>query len=129
MARGIVFCGITFFVLLFTMLIFFQNNASKGVDVHELTLFFTAFVMLQFWNLFNAKTLNSHHSTFRRLYADRGLLFVLLLILGGQWLIVTFGGRMFRTSPLSLGEWTSLVVGSSVVLWTGELWRLFKRKA
>ena len=129
MARGIVFWGITFFVLLFTMLIFFQNNASKGVDVHELTLFFTAFVMLQFWNLFNAKTLNSHHSTFRRLYADRGLLFVLLLILGGQWLIVTFGGRMFRTSPLSLGEWTSLVVGSSVVLWTGELWRLFKRRA
>ena len=129
MARGIVFCGITFFVLLFTMLIFFQNNASKGVDVHELTLFFTAFVMLQFWNLFNAKTLNSHHSTFRRLYADRGLLFVLLLILGGQWLIVTFGGRMFRTSPLSLGEWTSLVAGSSVVLWTGELWRLFKRRA
>ena len=95
MAKGIIFCG----------LVFFSNERGGDVDTHQLTIFFTTFVMLQFWNLFNAKTLNSHHSTFRRLYADRGLLLVLLLIVAGQWLIVTFGGRMFRTVPLSLAEW------------------------
>ncbi len=128
MAKGIIFCGLVFFAILFAMLIYFRNERGGDVDTHQLTIFFTAFVMLQFWNLFNAKTLNSHHSTFRRLYADRGLLLVLLLIVAGQWLIVTFGGRMFRTVPLSLAEWGCIIGATSVVMWAGEVWRWFKPK-
>lgn len=128
MAKGIIFCGLVFFAMLFAMLIYFRNERGGDVDTHQLTIFFTAFVMLQFWNLFNAKTLNSHHSTFRRLYADRGLLLVLLLILAGQWLIVTFGGRMFRTVPLSLAEWGCIIGATSAVMWAGEVWRWFKPK-
>ena len=128
MAKGIIFCGLVFFAMLFAMLIYFRNERGGNVDTHQLTIFFTTFVMLQFWNLFNAKTLNSHHSTFRRLYADRGLLLVLLLILAGQWLIVTFGGRMFRTVPLSLAEWGCIIGATSVVMWAGEVWRWFKPK-
>ena len=129
MARGIVFCGLLFFAMLFALLIYFRNESGGQLDTHQLTIFFTAFVMLQFWNLFNAKTLNSHHSTFRRLYADRGLLLVLLLILAGQWLIVTFGGRMFRTVPLSFTEWAAIIGATSVVMWVGEVWRRLKPKA
>ena len=129
MARGIIFCGLVFFAMLFALLIYFRNESGGQVDTHQLTIFFTAFVMLQFWNLFNAKTLNSHHSTFRRLYADRGLLLVLLLILAGQWLIVTFGGRMFRTVPLSFTEWLAIIGATSIVLWVGEVWRRLKPKA
>ena len=129
MARGIIFCGLVFFAMLFALLIYFRNESGGQVDTHQLTIFFTAFVMLQFWNLFNAKTLNSHHSTFRRLYADRGLLLVLLLILAGQWLIVTFGGRMFRTIPLSFTEWLAIIGATSIVLWVGEVWRRLKPKA
>ena len=129
MARGIIFCGLVFFAMLFALLIYFRNESGGQVDTHQLTIFFTAFVMLQFWNLFNAKTLNSHHSTFRRLYADRGLLLVLLLILAGQWLIVTFGGRMFRTVPLSFTEWLVIIGATSIVLWVGEVWRRLKPKA
>jgi calcium-translocating P-type ATPase, PMCA-type len=129
MARGIIFCGLVFFAMLFALLIYFRNESGGQVDTHQLTIFFTAFVMLQFWNLFNAKTLNSHHSTFRRLYADRGLLLVLLLILAGQWLIVTFGGRMFRTVPLSFTEWLAIIGATSIVLWVGEVWRRLKSKA
>ena len=129
MARGIIFCGLVFFAMLFALLIYFRNESGGQVDTHQLTIFFTAFVMLQFWNLFNAKTLNSHHSTFRRLYADRGLLLVLLLILAGQWLIVTFGGRMFRTVPLSFTEWMVIIGATSIVLWVGEVWRRLKPKA
>ena len=128
MAKGIIFCGLVFFAMLFAMLIYFSNERGGNVDTHQLTIFFTTFVMLQFWNLFNAKTLNSHHSTFRRLYADRGLLLVLLLIVAGQWLIVTFGGRMFRTVPLSLAEWGCIIGATSVVMWAGEVWRWFKPK-
>lgn len=128
MAKGIIFCGLVFFAMLFAMLIYFRNERGGDVDTHQLTIFFTTFVMLQFWNLFNAKTLNSHHSTFRRLYADRGLLLVLLLIVAGQWLIVTFGGRMFRTVPLSLAEWGCIIGATSVVMWAGEVWRWFKPK-
>ena len=129
MARGIVFCGLLFFAMLFALLVYFRNESGGQLDTHQLTIFFTAFVMLQFWNLFNAKTLNSHHSTFRRLYADRGLLLVLLLILAGQWLIVTFGGRMFRTVPLSFTEWAAIIGATSVVMWVGEVWRRLKPKA
>lgn len=129
MARGIIFCGLLFFAMLFALLIYFRNESGGQLDTHQLTIFFTAFVMLQFWNLFNAKTLNSHHSTFRRLYADRGLLLVLLLILAGQWLIVTFGGRMFRTVPLSFTEWLVIIGATSVVMWAGEVWRRLKPKA
>ena len=128
MAKGIIFCGLVFFAILFAMLIYFSNERGGDVDTHQLTIFFTTFVMLQFWNLFNAKTLNSHHSTFRRFYADRGLLLVLLLIVSGQWLIVTFGGRMFRTVPLSLAEWGCIIGATSVVMWAGEVWRWFKPK-
>ena len=129
MARGIIFCSLLFFAMLFALLVYFRNESGGQLDTHQLTIFFTAFVMLQFWNLFNAKVLNSHHSTFRRLYADRGLLLVLLLILAGQWLIVTFGGRMFRTVPLSFTEWAAIIGATSVVMWVGEVWRRLKPKA
>jgi Ca2+-transporting ATPase len=79
--------------------------------------------MLQWWNLFNARTLGSHHSAFRRLWACRGFLLVLALVLVGQWLIVTYGGQMFRTEPLSLKLWLYIIIGTSPVLWIGEAWR------
>ena len=125
-ATAIITTGLLFFLLLLALLICGERQAA-GMQIHELTIFFTTFVMLQFWNLFNAKTLESHHSAFHRLYADRGLLLVLAIILGGQWLIVTFGGKMFRTSPLSLSEWLQIIAATSLVLWAGELWRFFKR--
>lgn len=128
MARGILFCGMVFFLGMFVFLIWCERHgAGSVVDVHELTLFFTTFVMLQFWNLFNAKSLESDYSAFRYFWRDGGLVLVLALVFIGQWIIVTFGGKMFRTLPLSLEEWAAITVGTSVVLWAGELWRGWKR--
>ena len=101
---------------------------GAGVDIHELTQFFTAFVMLQWWNLFNAKALSSGHSVFRHIFANHTFLLVLALVLAGQWVIVTFGGQMFRTVPLSLAEWGWIMLLTSPVLWCGELVRVFKGK-
>ena len=121
MMRGIGVIGGLFFLGMFAMLWYFER--VKGVDPQELTIFFCIFVMLQWWNLFNARTLGSHHSAFRRLWACRGFLLVLALVLVGQWLIVTFGGQMFRTEPLSLKLWLYIIIGTSPVLWIGEAWR------
>lgn len=124
---GILFCGIVFFLVMFALLVYCERRGKGGVDVHELTMFFTTFVMIQFWNLFNAKALMSHHTAFRHFLKDKGMILVLVLVLVGQWIIVTFGGEMFRTTPLSLHEWLLIIGPTSVVLWVGELWRAFKR--
>ena len=121
MMRGIGVIGGLFFLGMFAMLWYFER--IKGVDPQELTIFFCIFVMLQWWNLFNARTLGSHHSAFRRLWACQGFLLVLALVLVGQWLIVTYGGQMFRTEPLSLKVWLYIIIGTSPVLWIGEAWR------
>lgn len=124
---GILFCGSVFFLVMFALLVYCERRGKGGVDVHELTMFFTTFVMIQFWNLFNAKALMSHHTAFRHFLKDKGMILVLVLVLVGQWIIVTFGGEMFRTTPLSLHEWLLIIGSTSVVLWVGELWRAFKR--
>src|SRR5574344_1240160 len=124
MAKSIAFIGLAFFVILLVMLI---NYEKKDMNVHELTIFFTTFVMLQFWNLFNAKTLGSIHSAFRHFKRDNGLILVLIIVFIGQWLIVEFGDGMFRTEHLSLKEWAMITSSTSFVLWIGELWRGIKR--
>lgn len=124
---GILFCGIVFFLVMFALLVYCERRGKGGVDVHELTMFFTTFVMIQFWNLFNAKALMSHHTAFRHFLKDKGMILVLVLVLVGQWIIVTFGGEMFRTTPLSLHKWLLIIGSTSVVIWAGELWRTFKR--
>ena len=129
MMWGIIFEGVIFFIVLFAMLIHcFYDDVEIGVQRHELTLFFTTFVMIQVWNLFNAKTLGSNHSAFRYLYRNQGLLIVLAMILIGQWLIVEYGGEMFRTDGMNWHEWLVVIASTSVVMWIGELWRLAKRK-
>jgi Ca2+-transporting ATPase len=126
MFRGIAWTGGIFFLVTFVLLWYFEKVA--GVDDMELTIFFNIFVLLQWWNLFNAKQLGSVHSAFRRLWACSGFLLVLAIVLIGQWLIVTFGGRIFRTVPLSLETWGILLAITSPVLWIGEIYRMIKRQ-
>ena len=128
MGAKILFCGISFFLVMFLFLFWcIRRGPEGGVSIHELTWFFTAFVMLQFWNLFNAKALGSRHSAFYHFFESKGMLWILLIIFVGQWLIVTFGGSIFRTEPLSFKEWIIIIVATSVVLWGGEIGRAFGR--
>ncbi len=125
MMQGILTIGGLFFVATFALLWHFEQGA--GMDDIKLTVFFTIFVMLQWWNLFNARVLGSCHSAFRRLWACEGFVVVLLFVLVGQWLIVTFGGKMFRTVPLSWQTWAAIIAGTSLVLWVGEIYRWIQR--
>ena len=126
MLRGIITIGGLFFIAAAALLWWFVRVA--GVNEEELTVFFCLFVMLQWWNLFNARALGSGHSAFHRLWACQGFLIVLVLVLVGQWLIVTFGGEMFRTIPLTWQQWLYIIIGTSPVLWIGEIYRKIKNK-
>lgn len=118
--------GTAFLVVLMGMIYYF-TNAEGGMTVHRLTVFFTFFVMLQFWNLFNARVFGTTDSAFKGLTKSYGMELVALAILGGQFLIVQFGGAVFRTEPLSWQTWLIIIASSSAVLWVGELVRLILR--
>lgn len=126
MRKHILGVGLAFLVLLMGALAYF-NNLPGGMNVHHLTMFFTLFVMFQFWNLFNASVFGTNHSVFKDANHAKGMLSVAAIILVGQIIIVTFGGKVFRTEPLSVAEWLYIVGGTSIVLWMGEASRAVKR--
>lgn len=125
MAYSIFGVGIAFVAVLMALLFYF--HASDGLSPHDLSWFFTFFVMLQFWNMFNAKAFMEGTSAFAHLKESKSFLLVALLILVGQYLIVTFGGEMFNVVPLSWQDWGVIVGSTSLVLWIGELIRLIRR--
>lgn len=126
MQKNIFGTGICFLIVLMGLMAY-MNNSAAGMDVHNLTIFFTVFVMLQFWNLFNASVFGTNHSIFKDAGHALGMLSVALIILVGQFIIVTFGGKVFRTEALPLMDWVYIIGGTSIVLWIGEIWRGIKR--
>ena len=137
MKRRIISTGGLFFLLMMVLLYLFRHAdvesllqpwhldfSSPGhISPYELSLFFTLFVMLQFWNLFNARAFGTGRSAFHMAHCD-GFVFIALLILVGQYLIVTFGGTMFSVVPLKATDWGIVIAATSAVLWVGELRRL-----
>ena len=119
--------GLSFTVLLLGLMYWFTINDGV-MSRHDLSVFFTTFVMLQFWNMFNAKAFLSHGSAFKNLKDSTGFLIVMFIIPIGQYLIVQFGGEVFRTVPLSWKDWGIIVGLTSLVLWIGEILRLMKKQ-
>jgi Ca2+-transporting ATPase len=105
----------------------FNYGVYDGLSAYELSLFFTLFVMLQFWNMFNAKAFMTGKSAFDRMRDSQGFLMIAVVIFLGQILIVELGGQMFNVTPLNVCDWLIIIVLTSVVLWIGELIRLFKK--
>lgn len=149
MGKGIIGTGIAFVLLLFGLLQYFKHvdvtsiaqfdlslflanffNFSpvhEGLTRYELTLFFSIFVFLQFWNMFNAKAFGNVQSAFSRLNTCKGFLWVTLIILAGQIFIVSVGGALFSVTPLQLMDWVYIFAATSIVLWIGEIYRLIRR--
>ncbi|MDO5461482.1 MAG: calcium-translocating P-type ATPase, PMCA-type, partial [Bacteroidales bacterium] len=118
----------TLFVVVQLALLYFLNG-DGGLTPLEQSKFFTFFVMLQFWNMFNAKAYMTGSSAFKGLFSNTTFLTVCAIIVIGQWLIVTFGGEMFNVVPLSFRSWLVIILSTSVVLWIGEIIRLFGKKS
>ena len=126
MARKIFAVGAIFVAVQVTLLLWMSG--SDGLTSYEQSEFFTFFVMLQFWNMFNAKAYLSGTSAFKGLWENKSFLLVCLIIVMGQFLIVTFGGKMFNVVPLTAVSWGVIIASTSVVLWVGELVRLIGKK-
>ena len=126
MTRGILGLGLTFIVILVGFLIIIQNDGI--VTPKELSVFYATFILLQFWNLFNARVLGLKSSAFTDLGKNKAFVYIAIAILIGTILIVQFGGEIFRTVPLDIGEWLIIIVSTSGVLWIGELLRWFSRR-
>ena len=126
MAWNIFVVGALFVAIQLVLLVWF--NGSDGLSRYEQSEFFTFFVMLQFWNMFNAKAYMTGESAFKGLFADKTFLLVCGVILIGQFLIVTFGGEMFCVEPLTAKSWGIIIASTSIVLWVGEVKRLLSRK-
>ena len=124
MAYRIFGIGLLFVLILMGLL--FHFHAQAGLSAHDLSWFFSFFVMLQFWNMFNAKAFGENRSAFADLSQCKGFLVVALIIVLGQYLIVTWGGEMFNVTPLSAKDWLVIIGSSSSVLIVGELMRMVK---
>ena len=127
MAIGIFGLAGIFIVFFVGLLIYMRSDGQ--VTAKELTVFYTLFVLLQFWNLFNARRLGAFKSALTGLSANPAFLCIAAAIVVGQIVITQFGGNVFKTVPLSVSEWLYLLAGTSVVLWGGEISRWSKRRA
>ncbi|WP_072620786.1 calcium-translocating P-type ATPase, PMCA-type [Spirulina major] len=125
MTRTILITGGIFLVFLVGFLLYLNQG---GMTDYELSVFFAVFVFLQFWNLFNARCLGVQQSAFKGLLDNQGFVWIALTIFVGQVLIIQFGGDVFRTVPLNIGDWLKIIGGASVVLWIGEGWRWLRHR-
>ena len=137
----IVGTGLVFTALLFTLLYYLEHTdincladfrtaamtkAVPGLSPYEVSFFFTTFVFLQFWNMFNARAFATGRSALH-FKGCGGFLFIAAVILVGQILIVSVGGPFFSVVPLSIADWSLIIGSTSLVLWIGEIYRLFKK--
>ena len=142
MWRSIIGTGGIFFIILLALLYYFEHTdltslsqighltlgSSTGLSGYELSLFFTIFVFLQFWNMFNARAFGTGRSAFH--FKDcGGFILIAVMIFFGQILIVECGGEFFNVVPLALTDWIIIIVSTSTVLWIGEMVRVFRRKS
>lgn len=105
---------------------FFRFDGAGSLSGYELSLFFTIFVLIQFWNMFNAKAFATGKSAFASICKSSGFIGVGLIIVIGQIVIVSFGGEMFSVTPLSVSDWWQILLTTSIVLIIGEAFRAIR---
>lgn len=119
MARWIFGTGIVL-VIFFLWALLRMEGHTGALVLREQTLFFSVFVMIQFWNLFNVRAYGSGQGFFAR-FRGNGMFYAIAgAILVGQIVIVSFGGKAFRVTPLGWLDWVWIVVGCSLIFWAGE---------
>ena len=129
MWRRILACGAGMFAAAFVYMKFEKSQIGDAAYLTFLSTFFTGFVLMQAWNLLNARVLMSSKGVFRGLGKNRNFVIVLLLILLFQFMIVQlFPGELFRTEPLDGLTWLLLSAVTSLVLIVGQAIRYIQRK-
>ena len=126
MAKHLLFTSLAFVAILLTMLVMIEKDGD--ISIKSLSMFFTTFVMLQFWNLLNMKAFDSSNLAFHKLLQCRGLLIVLAIIFAGQVIIVEFGGKVFRTCHLNFSVWLQIFLATSLIFLIPEIVKAISRQ-
>lgn len=140
MYKDIISTGIILFIMLLGFFYYLEHTditsllqigrvpfgSNTGLTNYELSIFFTTFVFLQFWNMFNARAFETGKSALD-LKGCSGFGLTALIIVVGQIIIVTFGGQFFSVAPIAITDWIIIIGVTSIVLWIGELWRLIRK--
>lgn len=126
MKWNIIGTGLLFTAVLLGLYFYFERDGR--LDAYELSTFFTVFVFLQFWNLFNTKAIHSGHAALYHIRDCKGFLLIVSIIFFGQILIVELGGEMFNVVPLRLADWLTIIGSTSLVFLIPEPIRMIARK-
>ncbi|MEI6232498.1 MAG: calcium-translocating P-type ATPase, PMCA-type [Planctomycetota bacterium] len=111
-----------------TMLVLISVYKRDGeFSLRESSIVFSVMVLLQFWNLFNARCFGRTSSALKDALTNKGFVAVAAFIVLGQIAIVQWGGQLFRTEPLDVNAWLQIFGATSSILIAGELIRWIKR--
>lgn len=108
-----------FCVVVFLALLIWFRWADGAMSGRELTVFFTVFILVQFWNMFNVRKFGYPQAAMFGFSENPWFFLIAGIILVGQVLIVQFGGTVFRTVPLAMMDWVWLLSITSPVLLFG----------
>lgn len=125
MWKWILIMGVAFIVVLVGYVK--HISAAGAPSAHDVTVLFTGFVLLQFWNLFNARVYGTNNCFTKGLFGNVSFILIAIVILAGQVVAVQYGGTIFRTVPLQAEEWGLIAAVTCPVLIIGELVRFAGR--
>ena len=97
------------------------------LNAHQVSIFFTTYVVFQVWNIINCRSLSAYESGLKGVFTNPTFLAVMLLILFGQVLIIQVGGSVFKVTPLGISDWAIIVAATSVVIIKAEVFKFFQR--
>jgi len=100
------------------------HGLHSNISYQEMAKYFSVFVFLQFWNLFNARAYGSGHTAFHNLRGSKVFVTVAAVIFVGQILIVKCAGTMFDCKDLPKLTWVAIIGLTSLVMWAGVIYHL-----
>ena len=142
--RGMAFTigawGLGFFIALVGLWQWLRGHYADGdaLTPYGHGIFFTTFVVLQFWNLFNTRffrtdrcfLLDVHDFFVNRprfnAFFSSGFVLVAVVIIIGQYLIVNQLPEFFDVEPLSMRDWGIILLVTSPVFILPEIYRAIK---
>ena len=131
MMKFIMISGTVFAVLMIGLYYYFVREANGGrvfmrginpnINPHEMGIFFSVFVFLQFWNMLNARAFATGKSAFNNMEDSKVFWSVAVVIFVGQIVLVQFFSPLFNCAPLDFNTWLWIILGTFPVFLIGHI--------
>lgn len=138
MMQFIMISGIAFAILMIGLYYYFVHEANGGpvfvrginpnINPHEMGIFFSVFVYLQFWNMLNARTFGTGKWAFNNMEDSKVFWMVAAVIFVGQIVLVQYFSAFFNCSPLAFNDWLWVILGTSPVFILVQSYAMIKNR-